>query len=202
MRGGQLVGNVKANLNGLNKLLKSLKEDYVVRVGIIGAEAKKEHDKDGVTNAKLGTVHEFGATIKHPGGTPYIVTDKGARFVKKENGKGLPITKPHTIDIPRRSFLEEPLKAKLNFKKNSTFKKATQKEAWKQIFGKGNQKKFLNYLGQYALKVIADSFEAGGSPKWQSLTSATACRKGSNLPLSDTGNLKGSISYKVIDKSK
>ena len=50
---------VEANLDGLNNLLKSLKQDYFVRVGILGAKAKKTHkNTDDLTNAKLGTIHE------------------------------------------------------------------------------------------------------------------------------------------------
>lgn len=158
---------IKANLDGLNKLVKTLKEDYFVRVGIIGTEAKTQHEGSSLTNAEIGTFHEFGS-------------DK----------------------LSQRSFLEKPLREKLNFK-NSAFRKATTKEAWKQIVEKGNQKKFMQNLGAYALKVIADAFE---TQDWQPLTERYVKqkeRKGlSTNILTATGQLRKSISFKVMEKSK
>ena len=158
---------IKANLDGLNKLVKTLKEDYFVRVGIIGTEAKTQHEGSSLTNAEIGTFHEFGS-------------DK----------------------LPQRSFLEKPLREKLNFK-NAAFRKATTKEAWKQIVNKGNQKKFMQNLGAYALKVIADAFE---SQDWQPLTERYVKQKehtglSTNI-LTATGQLRRSISFKVMEKSK
>lgn len=50
----------------LNRIMKMLKEDYVLRVGIMGSKASTQHDnKSGVSNAELGTFHEFG-TSKMP----------------------------------------------------------------------------------------------------------------------------------------
>lgn len=161
---------IKANLDGINKLIRTLKEDYFVRVGIIGTEAKTEHEGSSLTNAEIGTFHEFG-----------------------------------TKALPRRSFLEDPLREKLNFK-NAAFRKATTKDAWKQTVNKGNQKKFMQNLGAYALKVIADAFEAGGTPEWQPLTERYVKqkeRKGlSTNILTATGQLRKSISFKVLEKSK
>lgn len=158
---------IKANLDGLNKLVKTLKEDYFVRVGIIGTQAKTEHEDSSLTNAEIGTFHEFG-----------------------------------TETLPRRSFLEDPLREKLNFK-NAAFRKATTKEAWKQIVNKGNQKKFMHHLGSYALQVIADAFE---TQDWQPLTESYVKQKerqglSTNI-LTATGQLRRSISYKVLEKSK
>ena len=141
-----------------------------MRIGIIGSQAKTQHEDTKLTNAEIGTFHEFG-----------------------------------TDNLPRRSFLEDPLREKLNFK-NSKFRKATRKEAWKQIVGKGNQRKFMQYLGQYALKVIADAFEAGGTPEWQPLTERYVKqkeRKGlSTNILTATAQMRKSISFKVMEKAK
>lgn len=63
------------------------------------------------TNSPYARIHEFGGTINHPGGTPYIVTKDGAVFIKKETaarliseGKTVKYTKPHTINMPARPF--------------------------------------------------------------------------------------------------
>ncbi len=63
--------------------------------------------------------HNTGATINHPGGTPYFSPGGKAVFVSKrkaaqiraERGVRLRTTKPHTIKLPARPFLkmEKPL---------------------------------------------------------------------------------------------
>ena len=66
------MAKIDANIDGLNDLIRSLKTKQKARVGIIGAKAKTIHDSNsGLTNAQIGAVHEFGATINHPGGQPY-----------------------------------------------------------------------------------------------------------------------------------
>lgn len=61
------MAKIDANIDGLNDLIKSLqKNDYKVRIGIIGSKAETQHDnKSGLTNADIGTFHEFG-TSKMP----------------------------------------------------------------------------------------------------------------------------------------
>jgi phage gpG-like protein len=52
-------------------------------------------------------LHE-GGTIQHPGGTPYITTRAGAKFLRKDGNypKGTRFTRPHTIRIePRPIFV-------------------------------------------------------------------------------------------------
>ena len=49
------------DVQNLNDLIKSLKEDYTLRIGIIGAKAKQAgHKNSSKTNAEIGTFHEFG----------------------------------------------------------------------------------------------------------------------------------------------
>ena len=62
------MANVKADLTELNNLMRMLKTNYVLRIGIIGNKATTEHDdKSGLTNAEIGTFHEFGsASGDHP----------------------------------------------------------------------------------------------------------------------------------------
>lgn len=60
------MAKVKADLTELNNLMKMLKKDYRVRVGILGSKAAQQHDsKSGKTNVEIGTFHEFG-TSKMP----------------------------------------------------------------------------------------------------------------------------------------
>lgn len=59
-------------------------------------------------DAEYSAIHEFGGTIRHPGGTPYFMRDGLAVFVSK-SGQGafhhLPVTKPHDIVMPARPFM-------------------------------------------------------------------------------------------------
>lgn len=62
---------------------------------------------------KYAGIHEFGGTIHHPGGTPYLF-DKASGtvvFVSKSapNVDKLPVTKAHEINMPERSFLRSSL---------------------------------------------------------------------------------------------
>lgn len=186
------MANVKADLTELNNLMRMLKKDYIVRVGIIGNKATAEHDdKSGLTNAEIGTFHEFGsASGDHP---------------------------------PRRSFLEDPLKMKLNF--NNEDMKPLKKVLWKQFFVKKSPEQFYNDLGAKALEIISSAFNTAcfglwkplaassrrawekkkGILGWQTARSIASYRKGLNLsidrePLTDTGKMRKSISFKVIKK--
>lgn len=58
--------SVKYDISKLDDLIKSLNDDYTLRVGVIGSEARKKHgdskSKSDVTNAEVGTFHEFGTS--------------------------------------------------------------------------------------------------------------------------------------------
>lgn len=183
-------GSIKFDTSGLDDLLKSLKTDKVVRIGIIGSKAHAAH-KGGMTNAELGAIHEFGSSDNaHP---------------------------------PRRSFLEEPLKSKLNMKNEDM--QGLKKSLWKNVFQKHKPELFLAELGAKAMSIIEGAFLTYGYGTWKPLAATTwaawekkqgisgwrtarsiaTFRKGLNKsldrqPLVDTGKLKGSISFKVIKK--
>lgn len=52
-------------------------------------------------------IHQYGGQINHPGGTPYIVTEEGAQFLRKdgEYPPGVQFTRPHVIIMPARPYL-------------------------------------------------------------------------------------------------
>lgn len=194
------MAKVKADLTELNKLMRSLKKDVRVRVGILGSKAKAQHGDSHLTNAELGAVHEFGANINHPGGTPYKILANGqAQFVKKSEGTDLPVTSAHNITIPARSFLRGPLEEKLS----EQFVNA-KKEVWKAFFQKNKPEVFFNYLGALAVHIVHNAFDSNGFGGWTELTAATTRAKArKNLSpntLIAKGQLKNSISMKVINK--
>ena len=192
---------VKFNMDNLNDLVKSLKGEYVLRVGILGQKAGANHDKEsGLTNAELGTFHEFGGKDdKRP---------------------------------PRRSFLEDSLKLKLQF--NSSQFSEMRKKMFKDIFQKHKPQQFLQDLGAKCLEIIEDGFASNGFGKWKPLSTPLfterfekayknynrilkRMEKGKieynskilndyiqemHNPhiLTDTGKLRNSITFKVIKK--
>lgn len=190
------MAQLKANIDELNKLIRVLKKEKKVRIGIIGSRATAEHNSEsGLTNAKLGAIHEFGADIKHPGGTPYkILTNGKAQFVKKSEGADLPVTQPHEIHIPRRSFLLDPLTEKLPKEI-----KQLRKYIFKQIFEKKAPDDFYKKLLEISLKIVKGAFDDGGYGQWKPLTAASRRRKrGTDKILLDTRGLRNSITGKTI----
>lgn len=225
------MAKVKANIDGLNDLIKSLKnaEKYKVRVGILGSKAEKEHKGTSLTNANLGAVHEFGTTIKvkaHKITTYKAVTYKKIRIKDKDGNvirteltdevKGYKFkgrfrkkknkstnyaedfeVGPYKINIPQRSFLEQPLKEKLP----NEIKKIKQ-EIFKETFQKMKPRELLTRIGAKAVEIVQNAFDTGGYGQWASLTSATKRYKAkkhlSPQILRATGQLAKSISFKVI----
>ncbi len=203
--------SMKFSNKNLDEIIKALRKKIILRIGIMGADAQTEHEGDGLTNARLGAVHEFGASINHPGGTPYKITENGiAQFVSKEQGEGLPKTKPHTIKIPRRSFLLEPLQEKLNLTTDEN--KYLRKELFKRYFDDKTPEKFYKALGTKALQIVDQAFMTNGYNQWTSLSQAYLKRKinsvkskkkreeyaANNKILIRSGALRRSISMKII----
>lgn len=56
---------VKYDSSNLEQIIKALNDQMILRVGIIGSKGKGQHGEDDLTNAELGTFHEFG-TKKMP----------------------------------------------------------------------------------------------------------------------------------------
>lgn len=198
------MAKIQFNIDNLEKIIKNLKNKKFVRVGIIGSKAKSIHDKEsGLTNAELGSIHEFGANINHPGGTPYKILSNGqARFVSKKDGEGLPVTGPHNINVPSRSFLAKPLKEKLNFKSDDM--KDVRKSLFNGYYVKNNPDQFLEDLGAKAVDIVERAFQTQGYGSWKSLTANTKRQKErknfSPNPLitSGRGGLKSTIDFTVV----
>ena len=89
-------GNKKV-LAALTRLMKELDQKYSIRVGIIGEQAYEKHPHTDLTNAHLGAIHEFGATIN--------VTPKMRAWLHYQGIHLKPETT--TITIPARSFLRD-----------------------------------------------------------------------------------------------
>jgi len=74
------------------------------------------------SSVKYALIHEYGGTINHPGGTPYIIGEGGkAIFVKKSysGDRKVKYTKAHSIKIPARPYFAPAID---KFKSTNKFK--------------------------------------------------------------------------------
>ena len=174
---------ISANIDNLDKLIKSLNaSDYFVRVGIIGEKATAKHDKKDGDNSLTNA--ELGTIHEQP------------------NNDG--------VKIPKRSFLEMPLKLKLDF--NGEAMKEIKKAMFKQLFIKRNAKAFFEYLGDKCWDIVNHAFETNGYGEWQPWSEGYLKRRASKIKgkkkrenfmhlhniLTDTGKLRNSITFKVM----
>lgn len=97
-----------------------------------------------------------------------------------------------TRGIKPRSFLRMPI---MHFGKE-IYAKAL-KDTGKLITTASAYVQFLNQIGRSATDVIQQAFETGGFGSWQKNSPATIKRKGSAMPLIDTGQLRRSILWRV-----
>lgn len=84
------------------QIMKKLK-DFSIKAGWF--ENAKYGDNKSV--AGIAAVQDGGATISHPGGTPYkFGADGKVVFVEKGTPNQAGVTQPHTIVIPPRPFMK------------------------------------------------------------------------------------------------
>lgn len=218
---GQINRKNKQTVQALVNLMEDLGQKYSIRVGIIGDKAYEKHPHTDLTMAELGAIHEFGATIEHPGGTPYYTDENGKTvFVSKDKGADLPKTKPHTIIIPTRSFLRMPLlngdfkayllsKAGINDintlggdKESKALVRELNADIGKEALNRNSKimEAVAKMIGGKALAQVQRAFESGGFGKWAPISDITKRNRrgdGNNPPLDDTGVLKDSITVEV-----
>lgn len=160
-----------------------------VTLGVHSEDADKT-EEGNLNLAALMSVHEFGAEIEHPGGTPYVVTDDGVRFVEKGHPNAVGTTDPHTIKIPARPALRKGIE--LNRDEISDFAGRMLGDV---LEGKMTLKRGMNLLGQKAKKEITGVF--GDSTILEPNAQSTERKKGSASPLIDDEQLRGAIDYQV-----
>lgn len=192
---------VKANLRRLARLAKSLDRNISIKVGIIGGEAGQKHEASNLTNAELGAVHEFGASIP--------VTEKMRNYL---HYKGIHLKADTTsINIPTRSFLRETLLSDEGHKKlTKVVSEALGHRITAEDFASDEQaNKVLDdvahLIAENAYMEVMKAFENGGNPtSWTPISKVTLQNrkqtKQSDTPLTDTGDLRHSISYSIDGK--
>ena len=202
----------KQTLASLVRLMKDIDQKYSIKVGIIGEKAQEQHSDSGLTNAELGAIHEFGCTIN--------VTDKMRAYLHHIGIHLRPDTT--TIVIPTRSFLRMPLLSD-EFKNHlMTDNGIIQIFEAKDFSGKGRKQEaremnielaemvmdknatFMESLAQWiaveSLRRVRDAFNTGGLGKWAPISEVTKqnrTKDKSSPPLTDTGQLRNSITAEV-----
>lgn len=184
--------------DSLLELVEDLKERKVhVAIGVVGDDAGKEiPDADGLSMAGLAAVQEFGATINHPGGQPYSLTDEGAYFLKKDSRAGQAaiaagmVTKPHVIKIPERA----PIRKTLD-EQESRINEAAMRMLSRVVEGSETVESGLGKVGEFVSSQIRRTIQQGVEPP---NAPSTIRKKKSSKPLIGIeGRLIRSYTYKV-----
>lgn len=98
--------------------------------------------------------------------------------------------------IPARSFIKMPLELKaFEWIKDN-------KDRYFKYLKLGKIKQFYKDLGFGAEDIINQAFTSSGFGAWLPLKPSTIKKKGSSMPLLDTGALRGSISSTVLKDDK
>lgn len=92
--------------------------------------------------------------------------------------------------FPERSFIRSTIQDK-----SREIKSVSSSEMKKILDGKSNTKKGLGILGAFTAGLIQEKFTVND---WQPNSLSTQKKKGSSMPLIDTGQLRSSISYRVM----
>jgi hypothetical protein len=149
---------------------------------------------------KVGILGKY--ATREPGQTAIARTLKNPLAVasSKHQPTNPEIGKTHEFgsalrNIPRRSFLRMPILTKLpeEIQKTST-------ETWQKVLEQFGFEHFLNTIGLLALGVIEDAFRTHGFGTWAKLKASTIRRKGNANILTETAQLRKSITYATVAK--
>ena len=192
-------GTVRVIDKGMNAAMDRQKAMHGHRatVGVHGQQGSKKHGD--IDNIGLAVVHEFGANINHPGGTPYTVFGGGGRsggsvggaavFLPKGDPRAIGVTRPHLIRIPERSFLRSA------FDKNRrVYERMLEQGTGRVIDGTDNPRRVVGLIGEKHVADVINGINAGIAPP---NARSTVARKGGSTPLVQTGQLKMAIKVKV-----
>lgn len=188
------VNKSRINFKALDEWMKALDRKISIKVGIIGKEATQKHPDSDLTNAELGAVHEFGASIE--------VTPKMRRYLASQ---GIYLNKwTYNVVIPTRSFLRMPLMSSEGKKELFNIVKSQISKEFKATdLQKDTANKILDdtvhLLAETAYLRVLQAFESGGYGNWAPISKFTSKRRknSGNPPLTDTGDLRRSISYEI-----
>lgn len=159
--------NVVKRLREIQKRMTELSQKQVV-VGAIDSSTRE----DGLTNADLLAIHEFGAIIKHPSSDP-----------EEEDGATI---------IPERPVMRTTLTNNKQMISSALSKKVSE-----CLRGDLSVNDAYSHVGIVVKNAVLDTFD---SNNFEPNKKATEKRKKSTKVLIDTGALRASINYEVRDR--
>ncbi len=187
------ISGVNELKNKFRKIIKSLDGPMIT----VGYHEDAADPPDGeIKMASLAAVHEFGAEIKHPGGTDYGYVSKAAaaegrsRFLKKGTGYAvIGQTEPHDIKIPARPSLEPGVNSGLK-----EYEKIMAKGVDDAVNNGTDIKKTMHKIGVIAVGKVKEYMTDLKTPP---NTPGTIRRKKSDNPLIDEGHMRAAVDYKL-----
>jgi hypothetical protein len=183
--------------HGYEEVIEAIRDfgDVEVSAGVHSDDADQVTDDDGepqgLNLAALLSIHEFGAEIDHPGGTPYIITDDGPVFVSKDYPDPDGYTDPHQITIPQRSVLNATLI------ENEQRYTDLQKHAIIAVLD--GRMRPVDAFGLVAQALEGDIKDRFGSDDLAPNAASTIRQKGSSSPLIDEGQLRKAVAARVTN---
>lgn len=95
-------------------------------------------------------------------------------------------------NMPQRSFLRTPFIIKAD-----SIRETMRTQSRKVLNGEIDAETFGNRAGLFLQNICQNAFPTGGYGQWAPNTEETIAIKGSSVPLTDSGLLKGSITYEL-----
>lgn len=169
------IGNLKItgeDLKGLKRVAQVLNEykQHRVKVGFLGGSYP-----NGESYASVAYLHEFGSE------TPRTFVYKGKNITIK--------------GVPTRSILRVPIKS---HPKKLRGKDDIVRAALLLDLKHGYTGVALKMLGANAEKIVQEAFDTQGYGKWEhNISKKYKILKGSDIPLIDTGKLRGAVASQV-----
>lgn len=184
--------DVKVDFKKLKNVIEEMSKEYSIKVGILANKGGSDLVSKDLDVAGLGAVQEFGVTIN--------VTEKMRNFLRYQ---GLPLKKEtKTITIPARSFIYASLSRSAEIRKKVkklVYSNDSIETLDKLILqgDKGLLEVVASAIAISAVEQIQDAFDTSGFGEWQQNHPYTIEKKGSAMPLIDTGRLRNSITFEI-----
>ena len=162
------------DIKSLERLEETLNKRFITKVGILGNSSSRAT----ITRASSGKAK--------------ITKDETLAEASNADIGLLHEFGSYTRHVPERSFLRSPLMLYLKDAVSEASSKINKAIMDSDIV------KAYSLLGIAAEKVIQEAFKTGGFGQWQKLSSRTIAGKGSSAILIDSGQLRKSITSKVV----
>lgn len=179
-------GNKKAAMARFSPSEGKLKQVQKQRMAKIEAKLEKKSKKfhDKIETEVEGYAVYVGIPQKYSSRPKERITNAELAFI---HTNGSPVN-----NIPPRPFLQPAIEA------HQAEISQRLLDAFAYIMGGKKEEgvRRLNVLGIYAVEVVKDMFKKGHN-NWPPLKPETIKRKGSDLPLVDTGEMRNSITYVI-----